>query len=82
MVNKAKKYKGDEEKAVCIHSKNGIELYMYNLHNSLNNNKPKDKFDAADKSKLKSTLNDMVLWSDVPQEASKEEFKAIAKSIT
>ena len=83
MVNKAEKYKKEDEGAAArIQSKNGLELYLYNLRNLLNDEKLKDKFDAADKTKLESAVNDAISWLDASQEASKEEFEAIAKSIT
>ena len=83
MVNEAEKYKKeDEEAAARIQSKNGLESYTYNLRNLLNDEKLKDKFDVADKTKLESTVNDAISWLDVSQEALKEEFEAIAKSIT
>ena len=83
MVNEAKKYKKeDEEAAMCIQSKNGLESCAYNLRNSLNDEKLKNKFNAVDKTKLESAVNDAISWLDASQEASKEEFEAIAKSIT
>ena len=83
MVNEAEKYKKeDEEAAARIQSKNGLESYTYNLRNSLNDEKLKDKFDAADKMKLESAVNNAISWLDALQEALKEEFEAIAKSIT
>ena len=48
MVNEAKKYKKEDEgAAVCIQSNNGLESYAYNLCNSLNNDKLKDKQEVS-----------------------------------
>ena len=81
--HEAEKYKKeDEEAAARIQSKNGLEACAYNIRNSLNDEKLKNKFDAADKTKLESAVNDAISWLDASQEASKEEFEAIAKSIT
>ena len=46
--HEAEKYKKeDEEAAACIQSKNGLKSYAYNLRNSLNNDKLKDKQEAS-----------------------------------
>ena len=73
MVNEAKKYKEDEEVAACIQSKDGLESYAYNLRNPLNDDKLKDKFDMADKTKLESAVNDTISWLDASQEVSEED---------
>ena len=61
--------------------KNGLESYAYNLRNSL-----ADNFDATDKSKFETAVNDTFKWLDTSQEGLKEEyevkqkeFEAIAK---
>ena len=40
----------DEAVTACIASKNGLESYSYNLHNSINNERLADKFNPTDKS--------------------------------
>ncbi|KAJ7051380.1 Hsp70 protein-domain-containing protein [Mycena amicta] len=48
MVNKAEKYKDeDEAAATCIASKNSLESYAYNLRNSITDEKLADKFESA-----------------------------------
>ena len=71
----------DEAAAARISSKNGLESYAYNLRNSLNDDKLKDKFDAADKTKLESAVNDAISWLDASQEASKEEYEEKQKEL-
>src|ERR1700736_1856022 len=44
----------DEATATCIQSKNSLELYSYNLHNSITNENLTDKFKARDKAKLEN----------------------------
>jgi heat shock protein 1/8 len=39
-----------------VQAKNAFETYVYNLRNSINEEKPADKFDSADKSNSKSTV--------------------------
>ena len=64
----------DEAAAARIQSKNGLESYAYNLRNTLQDEKVKDKFDPADQSKLEAAVNEAIKWLDESQEASKEEY--------
>ncbi|TDL24720.1 heat shock protein 70 [Rickenella mellea] len=82
MVNEAEKYKKeDEEAAARITAKNGLESYAYNLRNSLNDEKLKDKFEAADKTKLETAVNETISWLDASQEGSKEEYEEKQKEL-
>ncbi|KAF5315971.1 hypothetical protein D9611_004634 [Ephemerocybe angulata] len=82
MVSEAEKYKAeDEEAAARITSKNGLESYAYNLRNSLNDDKLADKFDAADKTKLETAVNETIQWLDASQEASKDEYESKQKEL-
>lgn len=40
-----------------------------------------DKFEAADKSKLETAVNDTIHWLDASQEASKEEYEEKQKEL-
>lgn len=71
----------DEAAAARIQSKNGLESYAYNLRNSLTDEKLADKFDAADKAKLKSAVDETVSWLEASQEASKEEYEEKQKEL-
>jgi heat shock 70kDa protein 1/2/6/8 len=71
----------DEAAAARIAAKNGLESYSYNLRNSLNDEKLAGKFEAADKSKLESAVNDTISWLDASQEASKEEYEEKQKEL-
>ncbi|KAJ7940709.1 heat shock cognate 70 [Mycena leptocephala] len=82
MVEEAEKYKAEDEAAAArITSKNGLESYAYNLRNSLNDEKLADKFEAADKSKLETAVNDTIKWLDASQEGSKEEYEEKQKEL-
>ncbi|KAJ7632545.1 heat shock cognate 70 [Roridomyces roridus] len=82
MVNEAEQYKAEDEAAAArIASKNGLESYAYNLRNSLTDEKLADKFDAADKAKLESAVNDAIKWLDASQEGSKEEYEEKQKEL-
>jgi heat shock protein 1/8 len=71
----------DEAATARIQAKNGLESYSYNLRNSLTDEKLADKFDAADKAKLKSAVDDTITWLDNSQEASKEEYEERQKDL-
>lgn len=47
----------------------------------MNDEKLAGKFDAADKSKLESAVNDTISWLDSSQEASKEEYEEKQKEL-
>merc|ERR1719515_4581 len=50
MVNDAEKYKSeDEANKQRIEAKNGLENYAYNMKNTMNDEKLKDKIEAGDK---------------------------------
>lgn len=71
----------DEAATARIQAKNGLESYSYNLRNSLTDEKLADKFDPADKAKLKSAVDDAIAWLDNSQEASKEEYEERQKDL-
>ncbi|KAF8758985.1 heat shock protein 70 [Rhizoctonia solani] len=82
MVSEAEKYKKeDEEAAARISSKNALESYAYNLRNTLQDDKLADKFEAGDKSKLQSAVDEAIGWLDASQEASKEEYESKQKEL-
>ena len=71
----------DEEAAARIQSKNSLESYSYNLRNSLSDEKLADKFEAADKAKLETAVNETISWLDASQEASKDEYESKQKEL-
>ena len=82
MVQEAEKYKAEDEAAASrIASKNTLESYAYNLRNTLTDDKLAAKFEAADKSKLESAVNETISWLDSSQEASKEEYDSRQKEL-
>jgi len=82
MVSDAEKYRAEDEAAAArITAKNGLESYAYNLRNSLNDEKLKDKFEAEDKSKLEGAVDETIKWLDASQEASKEEYEEKQKEL-
>jgi L1 cell adhesion molecule like protein len=82
MVQEAEKYKAEDEAAAArITAKNGLESYAYNLRNSITDEKLAGKFEAGDKAKLESAVNEAISWLDNSQEASKEEYEEKQKEL-
>jgi Hsp70 protein len=71
----------DEAAASRIASKNSLESYAYNLRNSIQDEKLADKFEAGDKQKLETAINDTISWLDGAQEATKEEYEERQKEL-
>ncbi|KAI8336100.1 hsp71-like protein [Chlamydoabsidia padenii] len=82
MVNDAEKYKAEDEAAAArIQARNGVESYAYNLRNTLQEEKVKDKLEPADKEKLEKAINETIEWLDNSHEASKEEYEGRQKEL-
>ncbi|KAI9005638.1 hsp71-like protein [Hyaloraphidium curvatum] len=82
MVNEAEQYKAEDEEATArVTAKNGLESYAFNLRNTLNDDKLKDKFDPEDKEKLEKAVDETIKWLDHSMEASKEEFEGRQKEL-
>jgi len=82
MVSEAEKYKAeDEANKQKIEAKNGLENYCYQMKNSLDDEKLKDKFEEEDKTKLTEVIDDALKWLEGNQMAEKEEFDAKQKEV-
>jgi L1 cell adhesion molecule like protein len=82
MVKEAEKYAAEDEKNKSrIEAKNGLENYAYNMRNTLNDDKVKDKIDAADKENVEKAINDTISWLDSNQTAEKEEYEHKQKEL-
>ncbi|KAG3152360.1 hypothetical protein PI126_g10560 [Phytophthora idaei] len=69
-----KKYKSESE--VRVEAKNALDNYAYNLRNSLNGEKLKEKTPEADKKAVDDKVPETLQWLDANQAAEKEEFKS------
>merc|ERR1711939_992552 len=82
MVKEAEKYAAeDDAMKEKIEAKNALENYAYSMRNSINDEKLKDKIDAADKETIEKAINDTTSWLDANQLAEKEEFEAKQKEL-
>jgi len=82
MVEEAETYKQqDDANRERIDAKNGLENYCYNLKNTMDDEKLKDKIDAADKETITTKCDEMISWLDANQTAEKEEFEEKQKEM-
>merc|ERR1712062_234987 len=82
MGEEAEKYKAeDEAHRSKVEAKNGLENYCYNMKNTLNDDKMKDKVTPADKAKLESAIDEALQWLEANQMAEKDEFDAKQKEV-
>lgn len=75
MVNEAEQYKQEDQTQMeRIAAKNSLESYCFNMKATVEDDKIKDKIDAADKEKVLTKCNEVIAWLDANQLADKEEF--------
>jgi heat shock 70kDa protein 1/2/6/8 len=82
MVNDAEKYRGEDEKQrERVAAKNGLESYCFNMKQTVEDDKLKDKISDADRQTVLDKCNDTIKWLDSNQLAEKEEFEDKQKEI-
>jgi L1 cell adhesion molecule like protein len=82
MVNEAEKYKGEDEKTKKkVEAKNGFENYCFQMKNTLNDEKLKDKFTEEDKTVIEETSKEGLQWLEGNANAEAEEIEAKQKEL-
>ena len=83
MVKEAEKYAAeDDAMKEKIEAKNQLENYAYSMRNSINDEKLKDKIDAADKETIEKAITETTDWLDANQSAEKDvEYDAKQKEL-
>lgn len=82
MLSEAEKYRDEDEKeGKRVAAKNGLESYAYSLRNTTNDAKVEEKLDEADKTKLKTEIDQVVNWLDDNQQATQEEYEEKQKEL-
>jgi len=82
MVSEAEKYKAeDDQHKAKIEAKNGLENYCFQIRNTLDDEKLKDKIEEADKEAIEAAVKEALDWLDKNQMAEKEEFDAKQKEV-
>merc|ERR1719494_325457 len=75
MVNEAEKYKDEDEKMKDrVQAKNGLESYAYNMNQSVDDEKVKDKISEDDRKTVVDKCEEIIQWIQENEEAPKEDF--------
>jgi len=82
LVQEAEKYKAeDEANKARVDAKNGLENYVFQVKNSINDEKLAGKVSEVDKKKVIDALNSTTQWLETNQFAEKEEFEEKQKAL-
>ena len=82
MVSEAEKFKGEDEKMKKrIEAKNSFENYCFQMKNTLNDEKLKEKFTEDDKKVIEDTSKEGLQWLEGNPMAEPEEIEAKQKEI-
>lgn len=84
MVREAEEYAEEDKKVKGrIDSRNGLESYLYNLKNTLEDNEKglADNISAEDKKELQDTIDETLDWLDSNPEAEKEDYDEKLKEV-
>jgi heat shock 70kDa protein 1/2/6/8 len=81
MVDEAEKFKGEDEiMKQRIEAKNGFENYCFQMKNTLNEEKLKDKFSTDDINLIEDTVREGLQWIEANPMAEPAEFAAQQKA--
>lgn len=82
MVNEAEKFKGEDEvMKKRIEAKNGLENYCFQMKNTLNDEKLKDKFTEDDQKVIEEASKEGLQWIEANPMAEPEAYEAEQKRI-
>merc|ERR1712110_353093 len=82
MVQDAEKYKDEDDKLrKKVDAKNGLESYIFQMKNTLTDEKLKDKFEEADKTTIEDASKEGLQFLESNPDASAEEYEAKQKEI-
>ena len=82
MVDEAEKYKEqDDKQREKISAKNNLESYAFNLKQTVEDEKIKEKLTTEDKSTVLEKAKEVIEWLDNNQTAEKDEFEDKQKEL-
>jgi heat shock protein 5 len=82
MIREAEEFAEEDKKVKDrIDARNGLESYLYNLKNTLDDETKSEKISASDKKDLQDQLDEVLDWLEENGEADKEEYDAKQKEI-
>merc|ERR1712174_51981 len=81
-TGKAEKFKDEDDKLrKKVDAKNGLESYIFQMKNTLTDDKLKDKFEEADKTTIEDAAKEGLQFLESNPDASAEEYEAKQKEI-
>jgi len=82
MVKEAEEF-AEEDKMVKdrIDARNGLESYLYNLKNTLDDDEKADSISAEDKKELQDIVDETLDWMEENPESEKEDYDAKQKEV-
>ena len=82
LVKEAEKFKEEDNKVKeRIEAKNSLEQYCYQVKQSINDAKLKDKFSEDERKQIEGKIDEVLKWVNDNPAASKEEYDAKVKEI-
>jgi len=82
MVNDVDKYRAEDEKQrERVSAKNSLESYCFNMKQTVEDDKLKDKISEAERKTVLNTFSEAIRWLDSNQLAEKEEFEHKLKDV-
>ena len=82
MVQEANKYKAeDDDLKKKVDAKNGLENYVYNMRNTVREEKVASQLSSADKESLEKAINESIEWLEHNQMAEVEEYEHKQKEL-
>jgi len=82
LVKEAEKFKAEDELLKKkVEAKNGLEHFIYQAKNSINDEKLKDKIEEADKTKVLDAVKETQQWFESNQDSTAEEYEAKKKEL-
>ncbi|VDM50105.1 unnamed protein product [Toxocara canis] len=82
MVHEAEKFKADDEaQKERISAKNALESYAFNMKQTIEDEKLKDKIPESDRKKIEEKCDEVIKWLDHNQTAEKDEFEHMQKEL-
>lgn len=82
MVAEAERYKQQDEAIKRkIEAKNGLESYAYNVKNSINDEKMRDKISQEDRNIIENKVQELTRWIESNPDAPVEQFEAKQKEM-
>jgi len=82
LVKEAEKFKDEDNKVKeRIEAKNGLEQYCYQVKQSVNDAKLKDKFSEDERKQIEGKIDEVLKWTNDNPAASKDEYDSKLKEV-